>query len=148
MYEVRRLWLAHPMMSAGVEDPALQREIRSLVADYSGADLMADAQAAAPLKAAPLKAAPLKAAPLKAAPLKAAPPDVMGALQCLHLPALVITGELETSGRKAHARKICELLRNSREIVMRHSGHLSNLTEAGRYNTEVLAFCREVESAD
>ena len=54
MDEVRRLWLAHPMMSAGVEDPALQREIRSLVADYSGADLMADAQAAAPLKAAPL----------------------------------------------------------------------------------------------
>ena len=124
MDEVRRLWLDHPMMAAGVDDPALREEIRTLVADYTGADLTSTAPPARPFDV-----------------------DVIGALQQLDLPALVITGALETSGRKAHARKICELLRGSREIEMPRSGHLSNLTEAGRYNAAVLAFCREVEKS-
>jgi pimeloyl-ACP methyl ester carboxylesterase len=124
MDEVRRLWLEHPMMSAGVTDPALREEIRALVADYSGADLTATTPPARPFDV-----------------------DVMAALQKIDLPTLVITGALETSGRKAHARKICELLRGAREIEMAHSGHLSNLTEAGSYNAAVLAFCRAVESA-
>jgi len=122
MDEVRRLWLEHPMMSAGVTDPALREEIRALVADYSGADLTATTPPARPFDV-----------------------DVMAALQRIDLPTLVITGALETSGRKAHARKICELLRGAREIEMAHSGHLSNLTEAERYNAAVLAFCRAVE---
>jgi pimeloyl-ACP methyl ester carboxylesterase len=124
MAEVRRLWLEHPMMSAGVNDPALREEIRALVADYSGADLTATTPPARPFDV-----------------------DVMAALQKIDLPTLVITGALETSGRKAHARKICELLRGAREIEMAHSGHLSNLTEAESYNAAVLAFCRAVESA-
>jgi pimeloyl-ACP methyl ester carboxylesterase len=124
MAEVRRLWLEHPMMSAGVNDPTLREEIRALVADYSGADLTATTPPARPFDV-----------------------DVMAALQKIDLPTLVITGALETSGRKAHARKICELLRGAREIEMAHSGHLSNLTEVESYNAAVLAFCRAVESA-
>jgi pimeloyl-ACP methyl ester carboxylesterase len=124
MDEVRRLWLDHPMMSAGVDDPALKGELRSLLADYSGADLTAAGPAAGSFSV-----------------------DVMAALEHLQLPTLVITGALETAGRKAHARKICELLRESREVEMPHSGHLSNLTEAGRYNATVLEFCRAVGNA-
>lgn len=124
MDEVRRLWLDHPMMSAGVDDPALKGKLRSLVADYSGADLTAAAPAGGSFRV-----------------------DVMAALEQLDLPTLVITGALETAGRKAHARKIGELLRGSREVEMPHSGHLSNLTEAGRYNAAVLEFCRAVGKA-
>ena len=110
------------MMSAGVNDPALKGELRSLLADYSGADLTAPNPSDRSFGV-----------------------DVMAALEQLDLPTLVITGALETAGRKAHARKICELLRGSRAIEMPHSGHLSNLTEAVRYNAAVLAFCRAVE---
>ena len=123
MDEVRRLWLDHPMMSAGVNDPALREEIRSLVADYSGADLTATKPPARPFDV-----------------------DVMAALRKIDLPTLVITGALETLGRKAHARKILELLRGSREIEMTHSGHLSNLSEPDAYNSAVLRFCLATEA--
>jgi pimeloyl-ACP methyl ester carboxylesterase len=122
MDQVRRLWLAHPMMSAGIEDPALRREICSLVEDYAGADLK-----------------------MPAPPAGTVDVDVARALQHSTLPALVITGALETEGRKAHARKICEVLREARQIEMPRSGHLSNLSEPERYNAAVLDFCREVQ---
>jgi hypothetical protein len=33
----------------------------------------------------------------------------------------------------------------AREVVFRHSGHLSNLSEAKKYNREVAAFCASVD---
>jgi pimeloyl-ACP methyl ester carboxylesterase len=120
--EVRRQWLAHPLMSAGITDPALREALAGIVADYPGTDLTSNA----------------------AGSIRAEP----GTLAKLDLPTLLITGALETRARKAHARHLLALLPGASEIAMPASGHLSNLSEPGRYNTTVLAFVREAERAD
>jgi len=122
MDSLREQWLAHPLMSAGIEDPELAAGIANIVADYSGADLTA--KTASPPRAM----------------------DVIGILPTLDCPTLVLSGALETASRRAHARKICALLPGSREVVMQHSGHLSNLTEPDAYNKSVLDFCLDVEA--
>lgn len=119
---VRQDWLRHPLMSSGIGEATVGEMLADIVNDYSGADLLADAPAATPAI------------------------DVMSALNRLRLPTLVISGALETPGRRAHAAKICELMPNAQEVVLPLSGHLSNLSEPEAYNAAVLKFCLAVEA--
>lgn len=114
---MREAWLAHPMMTAGVTAPAQRELLRSIVADYRGADLLAIGTA-----------------------IPAPPIDVQGKLKTLQLPVLVVTGELEAPVRKAHATALVEAAPLAQEVVIAGAGHLSNLTAAAAYNAAVLAF--------
>ena len=124
MDTVRREWLQHPLMSSGINDSALKAMLTEIVSDYSGADLTTSAP-----------------------PLAAQAPDVIAALAGSDLPTLVISGALETPGRRAHAAKICALMPHAREIVLAHSGHLSNLSEPETYSAAVLRFCLGAEAS-
>lgn len=114
---LREEWLAHPMMSAGIEDPAQRALLARIVADYHALDLTSEAPPIAPPAI-----------------------DVLAALPAMELPVLVLTGELETPARKAHAAELVRLAPRAREVTLAGAGHLSNLAAAPAYNAAVLAF--------
>jgi pimeloyl-ACP methyl ester carboxylesterase len=119
--ELREEWLAHPMMSAGIEDPAQRDLLARIVADYQARDLTSEAPPIAPPAI-----------------------DVLAGLPALALPVLVLTGELETPARKAHAAELVRLAPQAREVMLPRAGHLSNLAAASAYNAAVLAFLDSV----
>jgi pimeloyl-ACP methyl ester carboxylesterase len=120
--EVRRRWLAHPMMALGPGHAPLERRLEEIVADYQGEDL-------------------LEYSPGR----HSFPHDVLARLSRLDKPCLILTGAHETATRREHARKLLESMPCAREIVFGHSGHLSNLVEAEAYNRQVAAFCAGVD---
>jgi pimeloyl-ACP methyl ester carboxylesterase len=122
--EVRRRWLAHPMMSLNQGQERLRRDIEQIVNAYQGRDLLAYSPANLTV-----------------------PYDVLAQLSGFEKPCLILTGEHETATRREHARRLREVLPRAREIVFRHSGHLSNLLEPETYNREVAAFCASVEAS-
>lgn len=120
--EVRRRWLAHPMMALEPEHAA-SRLVEKIVADYEGKDL------------------------LDYSPVRGAfPHDVLAGIARLDKPCLILTGAHDTATRREHARRLLQATPRAREIVFRDSGHLSNLTEAPGYNRHVTEFCAGVDS--
>ena len=69
--------------------------------------------------------------------------DVLGRLETLDVPTLVLTGALETGARKRHAEELVARAPRAHEVVLPNCGHLSNLTSADAYNNEVRRFCSE-----
>ena len=122
MEEVRKRWLAHPMMALGAGQARLHRLLEEIVEGYEGKDLLNYSPAG-----------------------NSFPHDVLERLSRCHRPCLVLTGAQETATRREHARRLLESMPRAREIVFRHSGHLSNLTEAEEYNRQVAAFCASVD---
>jgi pimeloyl-ACP methyl ester carboxylesterase len=122
MDEVRRRWLAHPMMALGAGHAEARRRVEAIVADWQGKDLLDDAAAR-----------------------RLFPHDVLDALSRFGPPCLILTGAHETAARREHARRLLELLPRGREVVLEHSGHLGNLTEERVYNRSVAAFCAGVD---
>jgi pimeloyl-ACP methyl ester carboxylesterase len=61
------------------------------------------------------------------------------------LTVLVLTGARETARRRRTARRLLAGLGNAREVLLRDSGHLCNLTEPAAYNAAVTAFCLAVD---
>lgn len=121
--EVRQLWLQHPMMKLGTEFSAESRLLRDILADYAGTDLLhLDADS------------------------YGFETDVVTALDTLNLPTLVLSGASETDARKRHAREILSRVADSKEVSLKDSGHLSNLTEPATYNRAVREFCLEAET--
>lgn len=121
--EVRRQWLAHPMMRLD-QSPAHERaRLETMMAGYEGADLLADPAATTPFTV-----------------------DVPAALRSLRAPCLLLTGASETAARRAHARRLLDLLPDCREVVFRKSGHLSNLSEPASYNRQVSEFCAQADA--
>ena len=74
------------------------------------------------------------------------PHDVPGAVARLGVPTLILTGARDTKARRENAAKLLETIPNAREVTLHDSGHLSNLTEAARYNRVVIDFCAGVDS--
>src|SRR5690606_10573903 len=122
--EVRRHWLAHPMMKLGPGEDQLRRDIVQIIGDYQGKDLLDYSPAS-----------------------QAFAHDVLAELPGLDTPCLILTGGHDTAARREHARTLRESLPRAREVVFRQSGHLSNLQEADAYNREVAAFCASVDAA-
>ena len=120
--EVRRRWLAHPMMALGTGHTRLARRLEEIVSGYQGKDL-------------------LEYPPAN----HSFPHDVLARFSLLDKPCLILTGAHETATRREHARRLLESTPCAREIVFGHSGHLSNLLEAEAYNREVAAFCAGVD---
>lgn len=122
--EVRRRWLAHPMMRLGSGDEQLQQAVEKIIHDYEGKDLVES--------------------PL---PTTGSQHDVLALISRLNRPCLILTGRHDTAARREHARRLRESLPRAREVVFRNSGHLSNLTEPEAYNREVAAFCAGVDAS-
>lgn len=122
--EVRRRWLAHPMMALPPDEGRLRQEIEHIINDYQGRDL-------------------LEYSPERHAFTR----DVLAELSQFDKPCLILTGGRDTAARREHARRLREALPRAREIVFSQSGHLSNLLEADAYNRQVAAFCAGVDAS-
>lgn len=123
--DVKRLWLAHPMMALD-EVPAAARALVALIMqDYRGADLLDASRTAFANGVAVLE-------------------EVAG----FRRPCLLLTGRRETAARRAHAKKLLDTLPDCTEVVMQHSGHLCNLSEPEAYNGHVIEFCARAEASD
>lgn len=120
--ELRRDWLAHPLMCSDPLSAAQKESLAAIVAGYSGADLLG-AGSGMPV------------------------PALIDTLATTGIPTLLVTGARETAGRRAHARKLLETLPIAREIVISNAGHLSNISRAIAYNAAVRDFLGEVDSA-
>lgn len=120
--EVRRRWLAHPMMALADEHADARRRVEEIIAGYEGKDLLDYSPARYTF-----------------------PHDVLESLATLDTHCLVLTGAADTAARRAHAQRLVESLPRAHEVVLRHSGHLGNLTEAEAYNRQVVDFCRGVD---
>ncbi|MDJ0760580.1 MAG: alpha/beta hydrolase [Woeseiaceae bacterium] len=70
--------------------------------------------------------------------------DILGALAVSRQQVLLLTGEYETDARKLHARAIEERVPNSKEVIIRGGGHLSNLTHPEPFNAAIRDFCSRV----
>ena len=122
---MRQRWLRHPVMALAPGHERERRLIDEILDDYSGADLTGFTLATLTSTL-----------------------DVIGKLAAFHAPTLIITGAAETVRLKAHAKKLLEVIPDCREVIFRHSGHLSNLTEPGLYNEQVIRFCTSVDAVN
>lgn len=122
MDEVRRRWLAHPMMALPAEPAGPRRRVETIIAGYEGKDLLDHSPAR-----------------------DVFPHDVLEGVAHLDKECLILTGAHDTVTRREHARRLLEAMPRAREIVFRHSGHLGNLTEPEAYNRQVAEFCSLVD---
>lgn len=120
--ELRQRWKDHPMMAIDARHPSVRKLLHDIISTYTGADLV---DFSASRYAFPL--------------------SVADELPRLSAPTLLLTGAYETETRRAHARKLLELVPDIKEIVFEHSGHMCNLTEPELYNSSVEEFCKEVD---
>ena len=120
--ELKRRWLAHPLMSSETLSDGQEQALREMVTDYRGRDLLAGTPAASAI------------------------PDLLAKLAALDLPTLLITGERETAARRAHCARLLEVMRDAREVVLTDCGHLSNFSQPGAYNAAVREFLRRLSS--
>lgn len=121
----RERWLAHPMMQLPPGHGRARALVEEMVQAWPGADLLAftpDAYAFDDV-------------------------DVLTALARFPAPVLLLTGAHETQMRRDHAARLAAVLADCREVVLAHSGHLSNLTEPEAYAKAVRGFCEDVERA-
>jgi pimeloyl-ACP methyl ester carboxylesterase len=120
---VREHWMDHPMMTIDDRYPAARQLVSEIISTYTGTDLVG-----------------------YNASHYAFPLDIADGLSRLPVPILLLTGAYETATRRAHARKLLELVPDIKEIVFEHSGHMCNLTEPELYNLCVEKFCKEVDT--
>lgn len=110
MDEVRRRWLAHPMMRVPDGRSGLRDQITAMVADYRGEDLLA---APAP------------------------PAGILSRLSEIGAPALIACGAQESPHRKSIAQRLARDLPNARFVAIPDSGHLVNIIAPEAFNSEV-----------
>jgi pimeloyl-ACP methyl ester carboxylesterase len=116
---MRREWLAHPMMSSDKLSQDDRQRLVEAVGRYTGKDLIDERALVAPAVATPK------------------------ALASMTTPTLVLTGEHESLGRKAHAAKLVSCAHDAREVTLPDCGHLSNLGQPDRYNRLLRSFIEE-----
>jgi len=125
MDEVRRRWLSHPMMALPGASDRTHRLLDEIMKAYKGTDLIGNPAGKTPFEV-----------------------DVLAVVRDLRAPCLLLTGAHETAARRAHARKLLELIPDCREVVMAKSGHLSNFSEPKTYNRQVAGFCALVDAQE
>jgi pimeloyl-ACP methyl ester carboxylesterase len=103
---VRREWSRHPLMQLHGRDAQATALLSAIVARYAGRDLSSTAPA---------------------------PQTIAQLLPALHVPALVITGALDTAERRAAAAELAQALPAARRVEVPGAGHLPNLDDARGY---------------
>lgn len=120
--EVRRQWLSHPMMHLDAKFTHESKLLEKIVCGYNGTDLVQFEPDAYSFSR-----------------------NVLAEISNFKPPALILTGAQETMTRRRHAIELMDRMPNCQEIILRESGHLSNLTEPGIYNKAIIDFCRNVD---
>ncbi len=122
MEEMRRRWAAHPLLAVDRARPQVRPLLDRMLADYDGADLLDYSPAYLDFDQ-----------------------DVPGLLAKFDAPALILSGALEVPGRRKHARRLLEIIPDSREIVLEGGGHFCNMATPDAYNAAVIAFCADAD---
>lgn len=122
MEEMRKRWAAHPLLAADRARPQVRPLLDRMLADYDGADLLDYSPAHL-----------------------AFDQDVPRLLAKFDAPALLLSGALEVAGRREHARRLLEIIPNSREVVLAGGGHFCNMAEPDAYNAAVIEFCTDAD---
>jgi pimeloyl-[acyl-carrier protein] methyl ester esterase len=121
--EVRKRWLTHPMMQLSPGHENETRLLHTIVEQYSGQDLARFEPHSYSF-----------------------PMDLLAVLAVSAPPTLLLTGAGETETRRRYAVELLRRIPNSREVIFKDSGHLSNLTEQSCFNRTVVEFCRVIDS--
>lgn len=115
--ELRRRWLAHPLMQVASGDAESEAMLRAIVSGYEARDL------------------------LERSPRRDEAIDALQEVSGFDRPILVITGGRETAGRREHASRLAAAARHGTALEFPDSGHLPNLEESERFNRAVAGFC-------
>jgi len=107
-----RRWAAHPLTRLRTEDATARALLSRMLGRYAAKDLMLPAAAMTEISSAPR-------------------------LEDIHLPALVLNGELDLESRRLAGEALAKLLPLSEHKIIRGAGHLPNLDNPQSYN-EVL----------
>lgn len=111
----RREWADHPLTRLRTSDPDARRLLDSMIARYQGRDLLED-HAAGGGAAGPIR------------------------LECVAVPALLITGEYDLASRTNSADALAQRLPYAERAAIPDAGHLPNLDNPDAYNSLVRAF--------
>jgi pimeloyl-ACP methyl ester carboxylesterase len=111
----REHWLRHPLMQLRTHDAATRELLLRVVERYPGNDLCAGA-------------------------LDLPAPDLWSKLASLTVPALVMTGEHDLSGRVRSADALARQFAAGSRAVITGSGHLDSLDNSDLYNRVLAAF--------
>jgi pimeloyl-ACP methyl ester carboxylesterase len=114
--EAKRIWLGSPLFESANANPAIARRLDEMVGDWSGWQLMNQANHV--------------------------DPDPLPAhrLDQLSVPALVIVGELDNEGIQEVAREIEAKAPNARRVVVPGAGHMTNMEAPEAVNDLMAGF--------
>lgn len=117
--DVRRAWLAHPMMQ--IDDESAARLLALMVEDWRGGDLLQSPGAELPFA-------------------------IEARLRAFDAPTLVITGGHDSMARRRIADHLLAILPNASGEFIADGGHLVNLSHPELYSRLVLDFVKAVEA--
>jgi 3-oxoadipate enol-lactonase len=112
---VRQEWARHPLVQLQTSDPRMRTLLAAMIARYPGNDLReAGAQPDEPVRAEPLES--------------------------MHVPTLVVTGELDLAARQLAADALAHRLPAAQRARIAAAGHLPNLDNPQAYNSLLREF--------
>jgi 3-oxoadipate enol-lactonase len=152
--EFRRRWAVHPLTRLVTSDQRMHELVSRMLERYQGNDLRevpvvtpaagagdgTDALAAASTSAdqrATTRAGSGAGATTGATTAAAAS---YFPLASLHVPTLILTGDLDLDSRKQAATALARLLPASRRVILPNAGHLANVDNSAAYNEVLLRF--------
>lgn len=117
----RHEWEQHALMQLHTSDAAIHRLLRDVVERYPGRDLQHEYRD---------------------------PSTASIDWASLHIPTLVLNGELDSSERLAAGQEIAQLMPDARYVLVPQAGHLANLDNPAFYNDTIRAFIRSSAAQD
>jgi pimeloyl-ACP methyl ester carboxylesterase len=121
MDQLRAEWLKHPLMATAPGTSELRRELKTMVDDYAGLDL-----------------------------LNPSAPEHLPSMDLsrIRVPSLIIEGENETPWRRQIARKLAGEIAGAKLETIAGAGHLANMDRPEEFNRVVLEFLLSRVNAD
>lgn len=112
----RAKWLANPLLAPALENPASAGKVRRLIDEYSGWGWA------------------------NKVPLEPLTPPAIGRLGELHVPTMVLVGELDDPDFRACSELIAKGVPGAESHVLPGVGHMSNMEAPEQFNALVAAF--------
>jgi pimeloyl-ACP methyl ester carboxylesterase len=115
--QTKQFWLGHPTFASLSRYPVARIVVEDMVRDYSGWHW-------------------------RSTDLQQSGPDIRGGLPGLHVPTLVISGDLDVAGYREIAAVIATTVPKARLLRYPEGGHVMNLEQPERFSADVLEFVR------
>jgi 3-oxoadipate enol-lactonase len=135
--EFRRRWAAHPLTRLVTADQKMHELVGSMLARYQASDLRDAAGSVGAHAAARSAAGSASNAALEAGAVTAA---AHFAPASLHLPTLILNGELDLDSRKQAGAALARLCPGAEHVIIPNAGHLPNLDNSATYNEILMRF--------